>query len=64
MLSIQSVEAAYGDSQVLYGMTLEISAGEFVTLLGRNGMGKTTTVRTIMGILSLVAGNIKFEKKL
>ena len=46
MLSIQSVEAAYGDSQVLYGMTLEISAGEFVTLLGRNGMGKTTTVRT------------------
>ena len=64
MLSIQSVEAAYGDSQVLYGMTLEISAGEFVTLLGRNGMGKTTTVRTIMGILSLVAGNIKFEEKI
>lgn len=64
MLSIQSVEAAYGDSQVLYGMTLEISAGEFVTLLGRNGMGKTTTVRTIMGILSVVAGNIKFEEKI
>ena len=64
MLSIQSVEAAYGDSQVLYGMTLEISAGEFVTLLGRNGMGKTTTVRTIMGILSIVAGNIKFEEKI
>ena len=64
MLSIQSVEAAYGDSQVLYGMTLEISAGEFITLLGRNGMGKTTTVRTIMGILSVVAGNIKFEEKI
>ena len=45
-------------------MTLEISAGEFVTLLGRNGMGKTTTVRTIMGILSIVAGNIKFEEKI
>jgi len=64
MLSIQSVEAAYGDSQVLYGMTLEISAGEFVTLLGRNGMGKTTTVRTIMGVLAVVAGNIKFEEKI
>ena len=39
MLSVQSIEAAYGDSQVLFGMTLEVSAGEFVTLLGRNGMG-------------------------
>ena len=63
MLSVQSIEAAYGDSQVLFGMTLEISAGEFVTLLGRNGMGKTTTVRSIMGILSVIAGNIKFEEK-
>ena len=63
MLSVQSIEAAYGDSQVLFGMTLEVSAGEFVTLLGRNGMGKTTTVRSIMGILSVIAGNIKFEEK-
>tara|TARA_B110000263_G_scaffold41927_1_gene33839 strand:+ start:12678 stop:13382 length:705 start_codon:yes stop_codon:yes gene_type:complete len=63
MLSVQSIEAAYGDSQVLFGMTLEVSAGEFVTLLGRNGMGKTTTVKSIMGILSVIAGNIKFEEK-
>jgi len=63
MLSVQSIEAAYGDSQVLFGMNLEVSAGEFVTLLGRNGMGKTTTVRSIMGILSVISGNIKFEDK-
>jgi branched-chain amino acid transport system ATP-binding protein len=61
MLSVRNIEAAYGDSQVLFGMSLEIGAGEFVTLLGRNGMGKTTTVRSIMGILPVLAGEISFE---
>ncbi len=61
MLSVRGVDAAYGDSQVLFGMSFEIGAGEFVTLLGRNGMGKTTTVRTIMGILPIRAGEILFE---
>ena len=61
MLSVRTIEAAYGDSQVLFGMSFEIGAGEFVTLLGRNGMGKTTTVRAVMGILPIRAGEIVFE---
>ena len=61
MLSVRSIEAAYGDSQVLFGMSFDIGAGEFVTLLGRNGMGKTTTVRAIMGILPIGAGDIVFD---
>jgi len=61
MLSVHAIEAAYGDSQVLFGMSFEIGAGEFVTLLGRNGMGKTTTVRAVMGILPIRAGEIVFE---
>ena len=63
MLSVQAIDAAYGDSQVLFGMSFEIAAGEFVTLLGRNGMGKTTTVRSIMGILPIRAGEILFEEQ-
>ncbi len=61
MLSVRTIDAAYGDSQVLFGMSFDIGAGEFVTLLGRNGMGKTTTVRTVMGILPIRAGEIVFE---
>ena len=61
MLSVRAIDAAYGDSQVLFGMSFEIGAGEVVTLLGRNGMGKTTTVRSIMGILPVRAGEILFE---
>ena len=63
MLSVHSIDAAYGDSQVLFGMSFEIDAGEFVTLLGRNGMGKTTTVRAIMGILPVRAGEIVFNEE-
>jgi branched-chain amino acid transport system ATP-binding protein len=63
MLEIRSLESAYGRSQVLFGVSLDIRAGEAVTLLGRNGMGKTTTVRSIMGILRPRAGSIAFEGK-
>ncbi len=63
MLSVHAIDAAYGDSQVLFGMSFEIGAGEFVTLLGRNGMGKTTTVRAIMGILPVRAGKILFNEE-
>jgi branched-chain amino acid transport system ATP-binding protein len=56
MLTVDNLEAAYGASQVLFGVTLHVAAGEVVTLLGRNGMGKTTTVRAIMGILPAKAG--------
>ena len=61
MLEIREVEAAYGESQVLFGMSLRVDEGEVVTLMGRNGMGKTTTIRTIMGMLRARAGSIRFE---
>ena len=61
MLELESVETAYGASQVLFGMSLTVGAGEVVTLLGRNGMGKTTTVRTIMGLVPARAGRIRFD---
>jgi branched-chain amino acid transport system ATP-binding protein len=61
MLSVESLESGYGHSQVLFGLGLSVGAGEVVTLLGRNGMGKTTTVRSIMGLLRPRAGRITFE---
>lgn len=60
MLTLQNVQAGYGHSQVLFDLSLTIGAGEVVTLLGRNGMGKTTTVRAIMGQLPLRGGSIHF----
>jgi branched-chain amino acid transport system ATP-binding protein len=61
MLSVEAVEAAYGASQVLFGVSLEVGAGEVATLLGRNGMGKTTTIRAIMGLVPASAGQIRFQ---
>jgi branched-chain amino acid transport system ATP-binding protein len=61
MLAVEALEAAYGQSQVLFGVTLGVNAGEVVTLLGRNGMGKTTTVHTIMGIVRPKAGTVTFD---
>ncbi len=61
MLSVQHIEAAYGDAQALFGVSLDIGAGEAVTLIGRNGMGKTTTIRAIMGLTPPRAGAIHFE---
>jgi len=61
MLRLTGVETAYGTSQVLFGIDLEIAAGEVVTLMGRNGMGKTTTVRTIMGLTPAHRGSITFR---
>ncbi len=61
MLAVEALETAYGQSQVLFGVSLRVGAGEVATLLGRNGMGKTTTVRTIMGIVPARAGSIEFE---
>ena len=60
MLSVERLEAAYGDSRVLFDVSLEIGRGELVTLMGRNGMGKTTTVRCIMGLLSARGGTVRF----
>ncbi len=51
MLRVRALQAAYGASQVLFDVSLDVGAGEVVTLLGRNGMGKTTTIRAIMGLM-------------
>jgi branched-chain amino acid transport system ATP-binding protein len=61
MLTVDAVETAYGLGQVLFGVSLRVDTGAVVTLLGRNGMGKTTTVRTIMGIVPPRAGRIHFD---
>jgi branched-chain amino acid transport system ATP-binding protein len=61
MLEAIGLEAGYGDSQVLFGVELAVGAGEVVALLGRNGMGKTTTLSAVMAILPARAGMIHFE---
>jgi branched-chain amino acid transport system ATP-binding protein len=61
LLNVDGLETAYGTSQVLFGLALEIRAGEVATLLGRNGMGKTTTVRSIMGLTPARGGAITFR---
>ncbi|MGA2893289.1 MAG: ABC transporter ATP-binding protein [Xanthobacteraceae bacterium] len=60
VLDVADVETCYGLSQVLFGISLAIAPGEMVTLMGRNGMGKTTTVRSIMGLTPARAGCIRF----
>ncbi len=60
-LQVENLETAYGASQVLFGISLDIRAGEVATLLGRNGMGKTTTVRSIMGMTPARGGSIRFR---
>ena len=60
LLTIEGLETAYGQSQVLFGVSLRIAEGQVATLLGRNGMGKTTTVRSIMGMIPAKGGTIAF----
>lgn len=60
MLHVEGLQTSYGRSQVLFGIDLAVGQGEVVTLLGRNGMGKTTTVRSIMGMTRPHAGSITF----
>ena len=61
LLSISGLAAGYGEQQVLFGVDLDVGRGEAVSLMGRNGMGKTTTVRAVMGLLPVRAGGIDFE---
>ncbi len=63
MLEVRNLETSYGRSQVLFGVDLEIREREVVSLLGRNGMGKTTTVRSIMGITPPRSGTVSFQSK-
>jgi branched-chain amino acid transport system ATP-binding protein len=64
VLELSNVETAYGSSQVLFGIDLCINQGEVSTLLGRNGMGKTTSVRSILGLTPAMSGTIRFRGEL
>ncbi len=61
MLQVEGLEAAYGHSRILFGIDLSVAQGEVVTLLGRNGMGKTTTIKSIFGLLTPSAGRISVD---
>ncbi len=61
MLSIEGLDVAYGESQVLWGVGLEVGAGELVCLMGRNGVGKTTLLKTAMGLLPARGGRVRFD---
>ena len=63
MLEIEGLQTAYGSSQVLFDVSFSVAPGEVTTLLGRNGMGKTTTVKSIFGLLATSEGSISFEGK-
>jgi branched-chain amino acid transport system ATP-binding protein len=60
LLEVSQIETSYGPSRVLFGISLKIALGEVVSLMGRNGMGKTTTIRSIMGLTTPAAGSIRF----
>ncbi len=61
MLKVEQIETFYGSSQALFGVSLKVRAGEVVTLLGRNGMGKSTTIKSIMGLTQVTRGRITFN---
>ena len=63
MLTVTDIQTYYGPSQALFGVDLSVKAGELVALMGRNGMGKTTTIRSIFGLTPARSGNIEFEEK-
>ena len=61
LLDVRDLEAAYGASKALFGLSFDIRVGEVVTLIGRNGMGKSTTVKSVTGLLKPVGGEIRFK---
>jgi len=63
LLAVKNLEAWYGESHILHGVNFDVRAGEVVTLLGRNGVGKTTTLKAIMGIIENRTGSVRFEGK-
>jgi branched-chain amino acid transport system ATP-binding protein len=62
LLAIEDLHSAYGLSRVLFGISLDVAAGECVCLLGRNGVGKTTTIRSVMGLLRPTSGRISWKE--
>src|SRR6202047_3159528 len=61
LLEVEAIETCYGLSQVLFGLSLQVRTGEMVAMMGRNGMGKTTTIRSILGLTPARAGAIRFN---
>jgi branched-chain amino acid transport system ATP-binding protein len=61
LLAVNELQAWYGESHILHGVTFEVHAGEVVTLLGRNGVGKTTTLKSIMGMVEQRSGSVRFD---
>ena len=61
VLAVQNLEAWYGESHILHGVNFNVNAGEVVTLLGRNGAGKTSTLKSVMGIIGKRTGSIRFN---
>ena len=61
MLDVRGLETFYGDSQILFGVNLTVAAGEVVALLGRNGMGKTTMLNSLVGLVKPRAGRVVFQ---
>ena len=62
LLSVEGLQAWYGESHALHGVTFEVRSGEVVTLLGRNGAGKTTTLKSIMGIIAQRTGSVRYQE--
>jgi branched-chain amino acid transport system ATP-binding protein len=63
LLAVKDLQAWYGESHILHGVTFDVHEGEVVTLLGRNGAGKTTTLKSIMGIVAQRSGSVRFESR-
>ena len=63
LLSVKDLQAWYGESHILHGVSFDVFQGEVVTLLGRNGAGKTTTLKSIMGIVGQRTGSVRFESR-
>jgi branched-chain amino acid transport system ATP-binding protein len=63
LLAVQNLQAWYGESHILHGVTFQVRPGEVVTLLGRNGAGKTTTLKSIMGMVGHRTGSVRFEER-
>ncbi len=63
MLSVEGLDVAYGDSQILRGVDVKVPAGQVVCLMGRNGVGKSTLLKAVMGLLPARAGRVRFEER-
>src|SRR5665213_1306396 len=63
VLTVQNLQAWYGESHILHGIDFHVNAGEVVTLLGRNGAGKTTTLKSVLGIIGKRTGAVRFNDR-